>query len=499
MKRIVTRLFRRTGDSEHLAGTSLTGRASFPFAFGLAGVLALSGCASVGPNYVPPATKASASWSAPLAEGMTATSPDSLALSFWWKALDDPILTGLVEKALAQNRDIKAATARVREARAQRGMTAAEHFPTARTSASASGSRTETDDKTVTNDMYKAGFDASWEIDIFGGTRRAVEAADAQLGATIESLNDVLVTVAAEVALNYIDVRSYQSRIAIAEANLAIQNNSFDIARWRAEAGLTTELDVEQARYALEQTRASLPALSTGLAQAKHRLAVLCGQNPSALDELLKDAKAIPVAPVETAVGVPADALRRRPDVRQAERQLAARTAEIGVAKASRYPSFTLSGSTGLESLDLAGLFSADTWLASIASNIGYTLFDAGRIRRTIEVKTAAQEEALASYEAAVLAAEEEVENALVAFAGEQVRHASLKIAAESAEIAVSLVTVQYNSGQKDFQALLEAQRSLLNYQDQLASSGGEITANLIRLYKALGGGWTPLAPATIN
>ncbi|MFA6470424.1 MAG: efflux transporter outer membrane subunit [Candidatus Latescibacterota bacterium] len=462
--------------------------------------LLVSGCASVGPNYVPPKMSVPETWSGSSAEGTAVKAINPQALANWWTVFQDPLLTELVEQAVTQNLDIKTATSRVRQARAQRGIARAAYLPAVKANGSASGSRTEADNGDVnTNELYKVGFDASWEIDIFGGTRRSVEAANAELDASVENLRDVLVSVASEVALNYTDVRSYQNRLSITERNLELQSETFTITKWRAEAGLTTQLDVEQANYVLEQTRAGIPALETSLVKAKNRLAVLLGRNPSSLNEILSDRKAIPVAPVEVAVGVPADVLRRRPDVRHAERLLAAQTAQIGVAAADRFPSFALSGSTGLESLKLADLFSASTWVSSIASNIGYTLFDAGRIRQNITVQTELQEQALTAYESAVLTAIEEVENALTAFAGEQVRHRSLLEASQSAEKAVEMVTIQYNSGQKDFQVLLDAQRSLLTYQDQVASSEGEITSDLIRLYKALGGGWTPMTSTSIK
>lgn len=460
-------------------------------------ILLFSGCAA-GPKYIPPSVSAPESWSILRSDSVVVNEADPGSLANWWTRFNDPVLSGLVDRAVANNLDIRIATARVREVRARRGIAASGYFPSVNGNASASGSRTSTDDGEVTTrDGYNAGFDASWELDIFGGTRRSVEAADAQLGASVESLRDVLVSVAAEVALNYTDVRTYQARIAIADTNLALQSDTYDIARWRAEAGLTTQLDVEQARYALEQTRSTLPTLNTNLVQAKNRLAVLLGQQPETLESVLSERRPIPDAPVEIAVGVPADVLRRRPDVRQAERLLAAQTAQVGVAEAARRPSFVLNGSTGLESLNLADLFTAGTWISTITSGIGYPLFNAGSLRRNVVVQTAIQEQTLADYEFAVLNALEEVDNALVAFAGEQLRRRSLEEAALSARNAVELVTIEYSSGRKDFQSLLEAQRSLLNLQDQLASSEGTIVSDLIRLYKALGGGWTPLAPAS--
>jgi NodT family efflux transporter outer membrane factor (OMF) lipoprotein len=461
--------------------------------------LIFSGCAA-GPKYTLPAVSVPDTWTAPRSDTLKAKEEDSRTLADWWTQFRDPVLTELIDRAIRNNPDIRIATARVREARARRGIAASGYFPFVNANVSASGSRTQAENGDVTTrDTYSAGFDAGWELDIFGGTKYSVEAAEAQVGASIESRRDMRVSVTAEVALNYTDVRTYQTRIAIADTNLALQKDTYDITRWRAEAGLTTQLDVEQARYSLEQTRSSLPTLNTGLAEAKNRLAVLLGQQPMTLEELLSERKPIPDAPIEVAVGVPADAVRRRPDIRQAERLLAAQTAETGAAEAARYPSFTLNGSTGLESLNLADLLSAGTWISSISAGIGYPVFHAGSLRQNVVVQTALQEQALVEYESAVLNALEEVDNALIAFAGEQMRRRSLGEAAESARNAVTMVTIEYTAGQKDFQSLLEAQRSLFNLQDQLASSEGQIVSDLIRLYKALGGGWTPLTPSGEN
>jgi NodT family efflux transporter outer membrane factor (OMF) lipoprotein len=461
-------------------------------------LLALGGCATVGPDYVAPDARAPAQWSAELKAGVSSAQSDPQALARWWTVLDDPLLAGLVERSLEGNLDLRQAQARVREARARRGVAAADRFPTITTGVAAtraSGSR-ETG-LGLTNELYSAGFDASWELDVFGGKRRATEAAQAQLEASVEDTRDVLVTLFAEVALNYVEVRSFQTRLSLAEENLRSQSETYDITRWRRQAGLTTQLDVERARFNLEQTRAQIPVLQTGLAQARHRLAVLLGQAPGALAAELTESQAIPSARVELAVGVPADVLRRRPDVRRAERQLAAQTAQVGVATAARYPSFSLLGSIGLEALAPGRLLSSAATSSLIGGNVNWTLFDAGRLRQNIQVQTALQEQALIGYEAAVLGALQEVEDVLVAYAEEQARRESLRLATQSAKAAADLAQQQYAAGLIDFQAVLDAQRSLLSLQDQLATSEGEVTSNLIRLYKALGGGWVSLNPAT--
>jgi NodT family efflux transporter outer membrane factor (OMF) lipoprotein len=458
-------------------------------------LLLLAGCTTVGPDYVPPEVSAPPQWTTEMGDGLNAEDADLQALANWWSTLHDPMLTSLVERAIEDNLDLRQARARVRQARARRGISKAALFPTVDATGSARTSRSsEETGSGEERELYAAGFDAAWELDVFGGNRRAVEAADAQLQASEEDLRDVLVSLTAEVALNYVEVRSFQTLLSVAKANLDAQTETYNITQWRYQAGLTTQLDVEQAKYSLEQTRAAVPSLQTGLEQAKNRLSVLLGQPPGSLNDALAEHKPIPVTPLEVAVGVPADALRRRPDVRRAERQLAAQTAEVGVATADLYPRFSLSGSIGVEALVPDNLFSADSRTHGGSAFFAWPVFDAGAIRSNIEVQSALQEQALFQYEAAVLTALEEVENAIVAYAKEQHRRASLGEGTQAAQNAVDLAQSQYSSGLIDFNIVLIAQRSLLSLQEQLAVSEGEVTANLISLYKALGGGWTTLA-----
>jgi len=421
---------------------------------------------------------------------------DPEVLARWWTVLGDPVLTGLVERAVKGNLELREARGRVREARARRGISGAGLLPAVGASGSATKSRgSEELGGGAERDLYSAGLDARWELDIFGGLRRSVEAAEADLEASREDLRDVLVTLLSEVALNYVDLRSFQERIAIAEANLDAQRETHDIVRWRFEAGLANQLEVDQSRLNLEQTRSQIPPLRTAALQALNRLSVLLGESPGSLRDELSGGGSVPVTPLEVAVGVPADALRQRPDVRRAERQLAAQTARVGVAVADLYPKFTLSGSIGLEALEPGKLFSAGSRAFSSGPGFTWNVFSGGALRRNIEAQTAAEEQALARYESTVLAALEEVENALAAYAQEQARRQSLAEAAGAARSAVELSLQQYTSGLIDFQTVLDSQRSLLSLEDQLASSGSEVTSNLIRLYKALGGGWTSLAP----
>lgn len=454
--------------------------------------LLTTGCAAVGPRHVPPQPSVPVTWTVPAERGRTIEPADARTLARWWTTLNDPALTSLIERGVAGNLDIRQAQARVREARARRGLASAERFPTL--TAGASATNRTTDEANTT--LYFAGFDASWEADVFGGQRRGLEAATAALQASAEDLRDVLVTLTSEVALNYIEVRLAQARLATANANLQTQIETYEIAQFRFQAGLTTELDVDQARSNLEQTRASIPTLRTALAQAMSRVAVLLGRSPGTLVNELAAPRGIPSAPVTVAVGLPADVLRRRPDVRRAERQLAAQTAQVGVAAANRYPRLSLVGSIGLEALSLGNLLSAAARALVAGVNVTQTVFDAGRIRQNIEVQTAFQEQAAVAFEASVLAALEEAESALVAYAEEQARRQALIDATDAARRAVALADERYRSGLIDFLVVLDAQRSLLSLEDQLTVFSGTVTSNVIRLYKAVGGGWTPGAAA---
>jgi len=450
-----------------------------------------AGCA-VGPNYVRPEISAPQGWHAALGGGATAQPTDAQVLASWWTTLEDPILTRLIGRAVQGNLDLKKAQARVREARARRGVSQSDLFPTLKATGSATRSRNSGEASTA-QDSYAVGLDASWELDVFGGVRRSVEAATADLQASEEDLRIVLVSLLGEVALNYIEARTFQARLAVAEANLAAQTETYELTAVRVQAGLTTALDLEQATYNLENTRSQIPTLRSGLEEAKNRLAILLGEHPGAVHAELAERQPIPVPPLEVAVGVPADLLRRRPDVRQAERKLAAQTAQIGVATAELYPKFSLLGSIGLSALDLTKLVSAASRTYSIGPSVSWRLFDAGAVRKNIQVQSALQEQALIQYEATVLTALEEVENALVAFVEEQRRREALREASRAAERAVALAQAQYGAGMVDFRSVLDAERSLLTLQDQLAQSEGTVTSNVVRLYKALGGGWTPL------
>jgi NodT family efflux transporter outer membrane factor (OMF) lipoprotein len=454
-------------------------------------VLVLAGCEAVGPDYSRVAPKVPEKWHAELQSGLRAGQLNSDTLAHWWTMLNDPELTRLIERAVKGNLTLKDAQSRLREARALRGISKAGLFPTLDAGASVTKRRSsENSVPATTSKLYAAGFDADWELDVFGGVRRAVEAAQASIEATQADLHNVLVSLLAEVALNYVEVRTFQARLSAAYANIKTQQETYELNRSRYEAGIIDELPVQQALYNLERSHSQIPTLEIGLEAAKNRLAVLLGENPGALHQELGKTKPIPVPPITVAVGVPAETLRNRPDIRVAERNLAAQTARIGVAKADLFPKFRLFGTIGLESISSKDFFDGASRTWSIVPGVSWNIFDGGAIRQNIKVQTARQEQALIQYESAVLNAQEEVENVLVAFAKEQRRRESLARATEAARQADRLARDRYQAGLVDFNNVLSAQLSLLSFQDELVQSDGAVTTNLVRLYKALGGGW---------
>ncbi|NLC69748.1 MAG: efflux transporter outer membrane subunit [Desulfuromonadaceae bacterium] len=462
----------------------------------LASASVLSACIMVGPDYEPPPTATPGSW-----QRLESTAQPTIEtagtgdISQWWQKLSDPLLSELVDQALRSSPDLRSAQARLREARARRAIAAADRFPTV--TASGSGRRSRSSKETGggdTREFYSAGFDAGWELDVFGGVRRSVEAAEADLEATAANLQETLVSLAAETALNYIEVRTLQSRLAIAQANLAIQSETLQLTEWRAQAGLVSSQDVEQARSSREQTRAQIPALETNLAEAEHRLEILLGKNPGTLHERLAPTGLLPSLPERIAVGIPADTLRQRPDVQAAERRLAAETARIGVAEAARYPSFKISGSVGVEALTLSALDNGGAGTAALLGNITSPIFDAGRLRNQARAQEAVRDQVLVAYEQTVLNALQEVENALVSLLRNGERSEALAIATASAENAAELARQRYSAGLIDFQPVLDTQRSVRTLEDTLATSRAEGVLALIRLYKSLGGGWSPLS-----
>lgn len=455
-----------------------------------AAALSLAGCAAVGPDYgATPSSPIPERWNGAHDQGAL----DATQLANWWAQFGDPVLDGLIADALVANTDLASARGKLQEARARRDLARAGLAP----SVTASGNARRIDGSRETGsgasrDLFSAAFDASWEPDVFGARRRGVEAAEADLQASAETLRDTRVTLLAEVARNYVELRAGEQRLAIAIAGLEAQSETFDLTRWRREAGLVSELDEALALTELKRTRAALPGLQTATAEARHRLAILLGRAPGELDARLSVGTGVPVATAPVSAGIPADTLRQRPDVRAAERRLAAQTARLGEAEAARYPSFRLNGSLGLEALTLGALSGGQAGTASLLAGITAPVFDAGRIRSNIAVQDALLEQSRQGYRAAVLTALEDVENALVALANTGRRLEELARAMASARLALDIARNRYAAGLADFQVVLDSQRTLLNLEDQLASGAGEHATARVRLYKALGGGWTP-------
>jgi outer membrane protein, multidrug efflux system len=464
-----------------------------PIGWAVAGVavVALWGCASRVPldAALPPTPELSA-WSASAAAQPAGQTPTELAQ--WWTRFNDPLLGTLVAQALQANTDLRSAQAVLRQARAQRDVQQAGLGPNIGASASAQRSKSGSN---AASSNFSAGFDASWEADIAGGNRSALSAAEADARAAAASLANVQVSLAAEVAVTYIELRGLQARLAIAGSNLAAQTETLQIARWRAQAGLASSLDVEQAVAASEQTRAQIPVLQTSLAQARNGLAVLTGQAPGALQAALGEAAPVPQASADLALSIPAQTLRQRPDVRAAEQRINAALSRVAQADAARYPSFNLSGSLGLRALTLGTLTNGASVVRSLLASVSAPLFDGGAARAQVRAQEAALEQARLNYEAAVLTALKEVQDALVSLQGNRERRASLQGAADAAANAELLARQRYASGLIDFRTVLETQRTLLSTQDGVESTRASVSADLVRLYKALGGGWTPDAP----
>ncbi len=470
----------------------------------------------------------------------------------WWRSLNDPALDSLIAHASQSNLDLRIAEARVREARALRGTVAAGLWPQlnagaaynyrgaslnagpkaeggpglgvqARNAAVGAAVRSAvtppfTVDPTqvaaatvaqvasgavtdrlggmnagVSRDqnLFQTGFDASWEIDIFGGVRRSVEAADADVAAAEEGRHDVVVTLLAEVARSYVQLREFQRRLAIARETISSQRDTVELTRTRFKAGLTSELDVAQAKAQLAATQSQVPFFEATIRQTIHQLGVLIGRPPGTLlEELTKEAP-IPTTPPEVPVGLPSDLLRRRPDVRRAERELAGATARIGVATADLFPRFSLTGSFGPQTRDFRHMLDWQSFGWAVGPSVRWPVFDGWRIRSNIEATNARQEQLLAAYERTVLVSLQDVENALVGYANEQVRHDALAEAVASNRRALDLSNELYSKGLIAFLNVLESQRALYATQDQLIQSEAAVVANLIALYKALGGGWT--------
>jgi outer membrane protein, multidrug efflux system len=460
----------------------------------------LVGCA-VGPNYHPPETKVPDNWNGQ--EVVTAATPSKtninpVELVDWWTAFNDPTLSSLVEKAISANLDVRLAEARIRQARASLGVAGAPLFPQIDASAlyqrSQGSSEVGGGGAVATvgglRNLWQAGLDSTWEVDIFGGTRRSMEAAGADLRAAMEDRRDVLVTLVGDVGNNYINLRGFQQQIEIARENLQAQKHNADIIQKRHDAGFVGGLDVANAKAQVATTEATIPGFESSARAAIYSLGVLLGQEPAALEKDLARQAPIPPTPLEIPVGLPSDLLRRRPDIRRAEAQIHAATARIGVATADLFPKFNLAGTYGLSAMEAFKLGRSTSNFWSWGPTVTWPIFAGGRIYFNIKVQDAIQEQALLTYEKTVLTALKDVETALVAYAKQQETRKSLSEAVVNNRKAVKLAMTLYVAGKSDFLNVLIAQRALFITEDALAQSTRTVDTNLIALYKALGGGW---------
>ena len=472
----------------------------------LTGVMVLtSGCMKVGPDFTPPVAPVADSW-------LGAQYPELPAKSDqheeWWTVFNDPILNSLVEEASRENLGLQVAGLRILEARAQLGIATGTLYPqqqNADASAAAVGASSHAANTAAGDLDYNTlgiGFNAAWELDFWGKFRRGVEAADAQFLATIADYDDVMVSLRAEVARSYILIRTQEERISLAEESASIQKRSLEIAENRFEGGLVTELDVQQARSLLANTLATIPGFQAEYRRFQNALSVLLGIPPQDISERIhpENAVGIPQPPAEVAVGVPADLLRRRPDVRRAELQAAAQTGLIGVAKADLLPHFTLIGSIGLQASDspltaaggssFSDLFSSDSFTYFAGPSLTWDLFNYGRIKNQVRIQDARLQQLVIIYQNTVLNSAREVEDAMAGFIGDQVRARYLSDAVTASKRSVEMSSLQYGEGLADYQRVLDAQRGLTRDQDALAIVQGSVGINLVNMYKALGGGW---------
>ncbi|MBP1152200.1 multidrug efflux system outer membrane protein [Methylocaldum sp. RMAD-M] len=451
----------------------------------------LSACA-VGPDYTKPDA-------APGAQFANAVLPefkrDGIEVA-WWKQFDDPVLSDLIDRAVSNNRDLKAAEANLRVARAlylEAGLdllptiTSHANYTTQKRSFDAMNRRTFAPREL---ELFNVGFDAFWEVDFFGRIRRSVEARDAEVDAAEADLRDLLVSVISEVALNYFELRGLQNQLDVAQKNADNQAATLELTQARLEAGRGTELDTSRAKAQLDSTLATIPPIQTRIRENIHRLGVLIGQLPDTLSARLSEPAPMPKIPETIHIGAPADLMRRRPDIRVAERNLAAATARIGVATADLFPRVTFNGTIALESRTLSGLGASGTEAFSAGPRISWAFLDLGRVRARIRAADASADATLANYEQTVLTALEETENALVSYNRQRARRGLLASAATSSERAHQLAHLRFEDGITDFLTVLDAERRLLLDQELLAQSQTATATSLIAVYKALGGGW---------
>jgi outer membrane protein, multidrug efflux system len=458
----------------------------------LATIASLVGCAAVGPKYVPPSTQTAASF----ANVVGSTQEPA---SEFWKTFNDTTLNQLIDDALTANSDVRIAVANLREARANRQSIDVGSLPGVGASASAQrsvnpqtqapGSRSER-----TGNSLSVGVDTNWEVNFFGRVDRARDEAAANVDAAEAGIYAAQVIVTGEIARNYFELRGLQNQLALLQSAIRNQEETVKIVEARLNAGRGTELDTSRARALLASTRASVPAIEAAIGHAAYRIAVLCGKQPQAMQPLIVTSQALPALAPIASVGTPESLLRRRPDIRIAERQIAAAIARVGYTHTDLFPKVNLNGLLGLNAATLSGLVDGAAFRYSFGASIVYNLFDFGLVRTRIAAADARADAALGSYEKTVLLALEETESALLSYSRNAQQTEALFMAARNSEQAAKLARVRFDAGYTDFLAVLDAERQLIADQDRLAQSQTASSTSLIAVYKALGGGWTSRA-----
>ncbi|WP_319202393.1 efflux transporter outer membrane subunit [uncultured Ilyobacter sp.] len=462
-----------------------------PAALTLSAVLVFTGCTAVGPDYVSPKVKVPEKWNG---EKKVNFNNENRLSEQWWKLFDDPMLDELIKEASGSNLDLKEALARVDEYRSRLGVVTGNRVPSLSVEGDLLRQKTsENAGYTGATNTYKGlGLEAGWEIDLFGRVRRSIEAAKANYEVAQEDKNDVIISINSRIALNYIKIRTYQARLEASNSNIELQREVLRITEARFKYGLATALEVAQAEQALASSEATVPPLRIQLSEAINTMAVLLGRNPGELNQLMSEKKAIPVPPADAAIGVPADILRQRPDIRSAERQLAVETARVGIAKADLYPQFSLSGSFGYQSVSSGNLFSSGGNYFSIGPSLRWNIFSGGSILNQIDVQDAIVRQKAIQYESTVLNALNEAENTMTAYTEDSMRLKHLEKTVKASKKTVELSLNLYKQGLVDFENVLNSQLSQFTSEDRLAQARGDSAENFVRLYAALGGGWDP-------
>jgi NodT family efflux transporter outer membrane factor (OMF) lipoprotein len=483
-------------------------RASASLVLFLGLALVVSGCTKLGPDFSTPPVPEPESW---IESDNPKLKSEPAEIDTWWTVFDDPVLNRLIEIATGDNLSLQVAGIRILEARARLGIAVGDQYPQVQEASGDVAHNTISENAPNTAGLNRSfqsgsvGFDASWEMDFWGRFQRGIESADASLGATIADYDDFLVSLTADVASTYALIRELEERVELARQNVDLQQRTLKITDVRFRGGAVSELDVAQAQSLLSSTQALVPDLLRQLRQAENALAVLLGKTPREVRALLGEPGSIPSAPAEVAVGIPAELLRRRPDIRRTELAAAAQSARIGIAEADLYPRFTLGGFIGLATSDNGGsasnnadfgdLFSSDSFTTFIGPSVSLPIFNYGRLTNNVRVEDAQFQELLVSYQDTVLRAYQEVEDGLVGFLREQERARFLGTSVTAAERAAELSLLQYRQGLVDFIRVVDSQSNLVDRQDEHSASRGQITRNLIFTYRALGGGWTVRGP----